>query len=201
VSKKAFVPLLWVAAVGCDRGELVLLPVNGSAAVGFDAARAAPDQMAPQRQSDSGQPGPFVGPTQFECSTDDHCGGRRPYCDPRTRRCVECTGPNQCPWPLVCDLFTERCALPCQSNYECSMTAQTRCDPNRHVCVGCTSNDQCFSPAGFCEPSSGQCVECLQDNHCQAPWFCLENRNECVECVGDQNCPPGEFCNDGRCNR
>jgi hypothetical protein len=100
----------------------------------------------------------------------------------------------------VCDLFTEHCAIPCQSDGDCSMTAQTRCDPNRNVCVGCTSNAQCVDLTRLCEPLSGQCVECLDDNQCDPPWpFCSPYRNECVECRGDEHCAPGEACADGRC--
>jgi hypothetical protein len=202
VSTRALVPLLWFVAAGCDRGELVLLPVHGGAAVELDAA-TAPDHSGPEQpQSDSGPPSPPTGGTQFECSHNDQCGGRRPYCDTRIRRCVECLpGPNQCPWPTVCEPFAERCALPCQSDTDCSMTAQTRCDPNRHVCVGCTNDDQCAATGRFCELWSGQCVECLDDNQCDPPWrFCSPNRNECVECRSDDHCPPGEACgNGGRC--
>lgn len=199
MSMKALVPLLSFVAVGCDRGELTLLPAH-RASVAFDAT-VAPDQLAPSPRVDAGRQGPFGGNMQFECTLDDQCGGRRySHCDVRIGRCVECLAQNHCPWPTVCDPFTERCALPCQSNSDCSMTAQTRCDPNRLVCVGCTSDDQCVAPTRFCEPWSGQCVECLGDNQCDPPWrFCSPNRNECVECQSDEHCPPGEFCGGGRC--
>jgi hypothetical protein len=201
VSTRALIPLLWFVAAGCDRGQLVLLPAQRAVTVGFDAAPPAPDQSAasPPR-IDAGRP-PFGGPAPFECNADDQCGGRRPFCELRFHRCVECVDQYGCQWPTVCDLFTERCALPCQANSDCSMTAQTRCDPNRHVCVGCTSNTQCVDPTRFCEPMSGQCVECLDDNDCAPPWrFCTLNRNECVECQNDQQCPPGEACGGGgRC--
>lgn len=201
MSTKALVPLLWLVAAGCDRGELVLLPAHRAATFGFDATAPAPDHSSPDQSvpRDAGRT-PFGSPMQFGCNADDQCGGRRPYCDLRFHRCVECVDQVGCQWPTVCDLYTERCALPCQSNADCSMTAQTRCDPNRFVCVGCTSDQQCVDPTRFCEPFSGQCVECLNDDQCDPPWrFCSPNRNECVECQGDQHCPPGEVCAEGRC--
>jgi hypothetical protein len=194
---------------GCERGRLMLLPAQGAAAATTDAGGTAPvsadaESHEPRAfdagsRTDAGRRLPFGG-TTFECSSMSQCGGRRPYCDTRTRRCVECVQRFDCPSPTVCDTTAERCALPCQGDNDCSMTAQTRCDPNRHVCVECLSDQQCVAPLLYCEPTTGQCVECLGDNQCPPPWrFCSLYRNECVECRVDQDCSPGQSCGAGRC--
>jgi hypothetical protein len=186
---------LLLAAAACDRAELDLLPAH-AAANAFDAALV--DHAAPAPRTDGGHSFPSGG-AQFVCTSDDQCGGRRfRRCDIRSGRCVECTMQSDCAPPTVCDVFTERCAIPCQTGDDCLTTAQTRCDPNRHVCVGCTSSDQCVSPTRFCEPTYGQCVECLDSRQCE-PWFCSPFRNECVECLDNQHCPPGEACVGGQC--
>lgn len=192
--------VLLAGAVACERGELDVLPARAGANAGPDGATALPDQSVPPVRNDAASPPPFNGGTSFECNSNEQCGGRRRRCDARIHRCVECLNTYDCQWPAVCDLFTERCALPCQTHADCSMTAQTRCDPNRFICVGCLNDDQCVSPTEFCERASGQCVECLRDDQCAPPWrFCSPSRNECVECRYDDDCGSGEVCGGGRC--
>src|ERR1051325_1594901 len=154
----AFVACLFLAAA-CARAELDLLPAHAGANAVLDAGTS--DHSAPAPRGDAGRQYSSNGGTQFVCTADQQCGGRRAHCDTHTGRCVECTMQAHCPLPTVCDLVTERCEIPCQIDADCSTTAQTRCDPNRHVCVGCTSSDQCVAPTRFCEPTFGQCVECL----------------------------------------
>lgn len=193
-----------VTAVGCDRGELDLLPPSGAALKGDGADLRSRTDAGHHADSgsrvDAGRRNQFLGGgTVYECNSDLQCGARRSRCDQRTHRCVECLQTYECQPPTVCDTFTERCALPCQTSNDCSMSAQTRCDPNRHVCVGCTSDQQCVVPAPYCSPF-GQCVECRDNNDCPSPFrFCTTNRNECVECLGDQDCASDQFCGAGRC--
>lgn len=180
---------------GCERGELRLLPVSNELGSSSDAA-AAPDHAVASSRADGGRQ---FG-SAFDCSSDLECGGRRPRCDLRTRRCVECLQAGDCQRPSICETSTERCVLPCVSDADCSRSSQTRCDLSRNICVSCLTNDQCFAPTPYCNQSIGECVECLDSSQCPAPWrFCTTFRNECVECFNDQDCPSGQTCGGGRC--
>ena len=54
-----------------------------------------------------------VGGDCVECTTNAHCNGATPACDPASKRCVPCQGTVGCAAPYVCSPSAALCVLPC----------------------------------------------------------------------------------------
>ncbi len=151
------------------------------------------------------------------CATDAECAGF--FCEPTTRRCVECTRTANCPSGGHCR--ANACVtLPpaCEDSLGCD--ANQVCDGSRGLCVecakaaDCTAGQDCVANrcvAGgtcqtsldcgnkVCDPGSKKCVDCVGDNDCNISGtttisHCI--RNVCKpECLSDKQCTPeGMLC-------
>jgi hypothetical protein len=175
---------LVVLAAGCASQTLTLLPD------GADGGRS-PDSDARPTESAGGAP-------SRDCL--DPCGSRRPYCEPMTGRCVECTSNDHCGQQEACDPIAHDCAFACRREGDCTREWASHCDGARGVCVECTDDSHCTSPERFCDDVTATCIECRNDRDCSGDRLYCDEEHRCRECLSDNGCPAGERCNsEGYC--
>ncbi len=136
------------------------------------------------------------------CNSHEDCA---PYwCDPQSRRCVECIE-----------------AEDCQSGYQC---VSNRCTKSSGECTG---DAQCDAFGKVCDVETGACVQCLKSKDCPSgkycknngclPWECTAGARWCddqiansckddgsgilasVECDDGDPCTEGDECLNGQC--
>ncbi len=137
-----------------------------------------------------------------ECLSDGECRTRmlRPFCDVRSRVCVQCRGAGDCPAGEDCSLGT--CAAPCRGSFcltslTCcgSYCIDTQSDRNNCGMCGVRCTGECV--AGVCAgPCPGGCP--AEQTCCGGVCRNLHiDRYSCGAC--DVPCPTGTQCLDGTC--
>lgn len=175
---------LVVLAAGCASQTLTLLPDR------------ADGGLPPS--SDAGATGPTGDVPPEDCS--GRCGSRRPYCEPMTGRCVECTSDDHCDPQEACDPIAHDCAPACRRDGDCPRDWAPYCDGARGVCVECTDDSRCTSSERFCDHSTATCIECRGDGDCTGDRPFCDEEHRCRECLRDNSCPAGDRCNsEGYC--
>ncbi len=119
------------------------------------------------------------------CSSNAGCVDE-PYklCDTKTKKCVECVQPSDCPAGTYCSA-TEHCATGCATNADCvsggDAGATLTCDTATHTCKGCKQDVDC-QPGTVCQESD--CVPgCTAEHACATGRTCY--RSQCVDLQAD----------------
>ncbi|MGM0574319.1 MAG: hypothetical protein ACQEXJ_01110 [Myxococcota bacterium] len=156
-------------------------------------------------------------PNGYECV--EVGGALNKQCVPTSGSCEDlglCESDDECPFGLICNDFSSRCAEGCEDDEECpgdDVCSQGRCQPSCMELDNCEEpfvcnedNGRCedpnackpgeCQPQSYCDEESGDCIPgCLEDTHCQDAQFeCVDNA--CVEkgCIHNYQCSFEELC-------
>lgn len=176
--------LLWL----CSCGSIaVVFPADDAGTVPCGSGRPC---AAPLQCDASG--------ACVECTSDAHCGGATPACDPVLRRCVPCRGTVGCSAPYVCSPSAPFCVLPCADGSSGSCPGFIE-SCRAGVCASCNEAEDCAAGM-LCDLPHGRCVACLSDADCGGPTpRCHQGTGVCEACVSGADCPGGGACFQGSC--
>lgn len=136
------------------------------------------------------------------CDSSAECTDRHPFCDPTSKRCVECVIEGHCESGESCVdngcVERERC----ESQDDCSGTPATpECELAGGFCVECLQAIHC---EGAADCVANQCVPftpCVSSLECEGDDVCDPVSKRCVECAGVEDCPDNHLCVENACEK
>ena len=121
---------------------------------------------------------------EIKCRDHHQCHQPFPFCDKKTKKCVQCSYSDQCPQETP--ICSENTCRTCNQDEECE-------EPG-HVCKNGQCMDECHTDQDCpqlrpkCYAKGKRCVECLDSEECPASKPSCQH-NHCTECTRNSQCP------------